>query len=44
MGSINKCDWCGAETTNKSMYTAMSPLIEKYEKSIENGKKCLKNE
>ena len=24
MGSINKCNWCGAETTNKEMYTAMS--------------------
>jgi len=28
---MNKCDWCGAETTNKECYTAMSPLIEKYE-------------
>ena len=39
MGSINKCDWCGAETTNKSMYTAMSPLIEKYEKLIKKWDK-----
>ena len=28
---MSKCDWCGAETTNKECYTAMSPLIEKYE-------------
>ena len=28
---MNKCDWCSAETTNKECYTAMSPLIEKYE-------------
>ncbi len=28
---MNKCEWCGAETTNKECYTAMSPLIEKYE-------------
>jgi len=28
---MNKCDWCGAKTTNKECYTAMSPLIEKYE-------------
>ena len=28
---MNKCDWCGVETTNKEMYTAMSPLSEKYE-------------
>jgi hypothetical protein len=39
MGSINKCDWCGAETTNKEMYTAMSPLIEKYEKLIKKWDK-----
>ena len=31
---MNKCDWCGAETTNKKMYTAMSPLNEKYEELI----------
>ena len=28
---MNKCDWCGTKTTNKECYTAMSPLIEKYE-------------
>ena len=28
---MNKCNWCGAETTNKEYYTAISPLIEKYE-------------
>ena len=28
---MSKCDWCGAETTNKECYTAISPLIEKYE-------------
>ena len=39
MGSINKCDWCGAETTNKEMYTAMSPLVEKYEKLIKKWQK-----
>ena len=39
MGSINKCGWCGAKTTNKEMYTAMSPLIEKYEKLIKKWDK-----
>ena len=39
MGSINKCDWCGAETTNKEMYTALSPLNEKYEKLIKRWDK-----
>ena len=39
MGSINKCDWCSAETTNKEMYTAMSPLVEKYEKLIKKWDK-----
>ena len=28
---MNKCNWCGDETTNKECYTAMSPLVEKYE-------------
>jgi hypothetical protein len=28
---MNKCDWCGTKTINKECYTAMSPLIEKYE-------------
>ena len=28
---MNKCNWCGAETTNKECYTTISPLIEKYE-------------
>jgi len=36
---MNKCDWCGAETTNKKMYTAMSPLVEKYEKLIKKWDK-----
>ncbi len=36
---MNKCDWCGAETTNKEMYTAMSPLVEKYEKLIKKWDK-----
>lgn len=39
MGSINKCDWCGSETTNKEMYTAISPLNEKYEKLIKKWDK-----
>ena len=28
---MGKCNWCGVKTTNKECYTAMSPLIEKYE-------------
>ena len=36
---MNKCDWCGAETTNKECYTAMSPLIEKYEVLIKEWDK-----
>ena len=28
---MNKCDWCENITKNKEHYTAMSPLIEKYE-------------
>ena len=36
---MNKCDWCGAKTTNKEMYTAMSPLNEKYEKLIKKWDK-----
>ncbi len=36
---MNKCDWCGAETTNKEMYTAISPLNEKYEKLIKKWDK-----
>ena len=34
MGSMNKCDWCGALTSNKECYSAMSPLNEHYEKLI----------
>ena len=36
---MNKCDWCGTETTNKECYTAMSPLIEKYEVLIKEWDK-----
>ena len=36
---MNKCDWCGAETTNKECYTAMSPLNEGYEKLIKQWDK-----
>jgi len=39
MGSINKCDWCGASTSNKECYTAMSPLNEGYEKLIKQWDK-----
>ena len=28
---MNKCNWCGKGTKNRECYTAMSPLIEKYE-------------
>ena len=28
---MNKCDWCSKDTKNEEHYTAMSPLIEKYE-------------
>lgn len=36
---MNKCHWCDAKTTNKECYTAMSPLIEKYEKLIKKWDK-----
>ncbi len=36
---MNKCNWCGAKTTNKECYTAMSPLNEKYEKLIKKWDK-----
>jgi hypothetical protein len=39
MGSMNKCDWCGALTSNKECYSAMSPLNEKYEKLIQQWDK-----
>ena len=39
MGSINKCDWCGAPTSNKEGYSAMSPLNEGYEKLIQQWDK-----
>ena len=39
MGSINKCDWCGASTSNKEHYIAMSPLNEGYEKLIKQWDK-----
>jgi len=36
---MNKCDWCGAPTSNKEGYSAMSPLNEKYEKLIQQWDK-----
>ena len=39
MGSMNKCNWCGALTNNKECYTAMSPLSEHYEKQIKQWDK-----
>jgi len=36
---MNKCDWCGALTSNKEGYSAMSPLNERYEKLIQQWDK-----
>ena len=36
---MNKCDWCENTTKNKEHYTAMSPLVEKYEKLIKKWDK-----
>ncbi len=39
MGSMNKCNWCSALTSNKECYTAMSPLNEHYEELIKQWDK-----
>tara|TARA_R110000822_G_scaffold93799_1_gene215578 strand:+ start:94 stop:501 length:408 start_codon:yes stop_codon:yes gene_type:complete len=36
---MNKCNWCENTTKNKEHYTAMSPLVEKYEKLIKKWDK-----
>ena len=36
---MNKCDWCENTTKNGECYTAMSPLVEKYEKLIKKWDK-----
>lgn len=36
---MNKCDWCENTTKNGECHSAMSPLIEKYEKLIKKWDK-----